>query len=113
MAELQERARAWDLAVENIYTRLRRVLVRYGGLSHNSTRSEIAARVSARSEKLNAERLETLMRECEDAIHGAPLDSRKALSLVKQLRVVERVLGLRIRSREARQTAEGLQQDTL
>jgi len=113
MAELQQRARAFDLAIENIYTRLRRVLVRYGGLSHNSTRSEIAARVSARSEKLNAARLETLMRECEEAIHGAPLDSRKALTLVKQLRMVERVLGLRIRSREARQTAEGLQQDTL
>src|SRR2546429_2356642 len=41
MAELQQRARAYDLAIENIYTRLRRVLVRYAGLSHNSARSEI------------------------------------------------------------------------
>jgi hypothetical protein len=113
MAELQQRARAFDLAVENIYTRLRRVLVRYAGLGHNSSRSEIAARVAARSEKLNAARLETLMRECEDAINGAPLDSRKALELVRQLRMVERVLGLRMRSREARQAAEGLQQNSL
>jgi hypothetical protein len=113
MAELQQRARAFDLAIENIYTRLRRVLVRYAGLGHNSSRSEIAARVAARSGKLNAEQLETLMRECEDAINGAPLDSRKALELVRQLRMVERVLGLRTRSREARQTAEGLQQNSL
>jgi hypothetical protein len=113
MAELQQRARAYDLAIENIYTRLRRVLVRYAGVSHNSSRSEIAARVAARSGKLNAARLETLMREAEEAINGASMDERKALELVRQLRMVERVLGLRTRSREARQAAEGLQQHSL
>jgi hypothetical protein len=113
MAELQQRARAYDLAIENIYTRLRRVLVRYAGLSHNSPRSEIAARVAARSGKLSATQLETLMRECEDTINGAPLDARKAIELVRQLRMVERTLGMRIRSREARQAAEGLQQNTI
>jgi hypothetical protein len=113
MAELQQRARAYDLAIENIYTRLRRVLVRYAGVSHNSSRSEIAARVASRSGKLKAARLETLMRECEEAINGASLDERKALELVRQLRMVERSLGLRTRSREARQAAEGLQQHSL
>jgi Domain of unknown function (DUF4350) len=113
MAELQQRARAYDLAIENIYTRLRRVLVRQAGLSHNSPRSEIAARAAARSEKLNAAELETLMRECEDAINGAPLDTQKALELVRRLRRIERILGLRVRSREARQAAEGLQQNSL
>jgi hypothetical protein len=113
MAELQQRARAYDLAIENIYTRLRRVLVRQAGLSHNSPRSEIAARAAARTEKLNAAELETLMRECEDAINGAPLDTQKALELVRRLRRVERILGLRVRSREARQAAEGLQQSSL
>jgi hypothetical protein len=114
MAELQQRARAYDLAIENIYTRMRRVLVRYAGLSHNSPRSEIAARVAARSAgKLDAAKLESLMRECEDAIQGTPVDGRKALELVTRLREVERALGLRMRSREARQAAEGLQQNTL
>ena len=113
MAELQERARAYDLAIENIYTRLRRVLVRYAGLSHNSKRSEIAARVAVRSQKINAARLETLMHECEEAIQGAPVDMRKALALVRQLRALERTLGLRMRSRETRQAAEGLQQTTV
>jgi Domain of unknown function (DUF4350) len=113
MAELQKRARAYDLAIENIYTRLRRVLVRHAGLSHNSPRSEIAARVAARSGKLDREKLDALMRECEDAINGTPIDERKSLELIIQLREVERALGLRMRSRETRQAAEGLQQKTL
>jgi hypothetical protein len=113
MAELQQRARAYDLAIENIYTRLRRVLVRHAGLSHNSPRSEIAARVAARSDKLDREKLDALMRECEDAINGAPIDGRKSLELVAHLREVERALGLRMRSRETRQAAEGLQQNSL
>jgi hypothetical protein len=53
------------------------------------------------------------MRECEDAIQGTPVDGRKALEMVTRLREVERALGLRMRSREARQAAEGLQQNTL
>ena len=113
MAELQQRARAYDLAIENIYTRVRRVLVRFAGLSHNSPRSEIAERVAARSGKLDPTSLESLMRECEEAIQGAPVDGRKSLELVVRLREVERSLGLRMRSREARQAAEGLPQKTL
>jgi hypothetical protein len=114
MAELQERARAYDLAIENIYTRLRRVLVRQAGLGHNSPRMEIAERAAARSSgKLDAASLERLMRECEEAINSGVIDSRKSLELVTRLREVERVLGLRMRSRETRQAAEGLEQNTL
>ena len=49
MAELQQRAHAYDLAIENIYSRTRRVLARYAGVDYNSPRSEIAARVASRS----------------------------------------------------------------
>lgn len=106
MAELQQRARAYDLAVENIYMRIRRVLARYAGVDSNSTRSEIAARVAARSAKLDRQQLETLMFECEEAINGAPIDAQKSLSLISQLREVERTLGLRMRSRDIRQAKE-------
>ena len=47
MAELQQRARAHDLALENIYGRVRRVLVRYAGLNNSSPRAAIAAHVAA------------------------------------------------------------------
>lgn len=106
MAELQQRARAYDLAVENIYMRIRRVLARYAGVDINSTRSEIAARVAARSAKLDRQQLETLMFECEEAINGAPIDAQKSLSLISRLREVERTLGLRMRSRDIRQAKE-------
>ena len=107
MAELQERSRAFDLAIENIYTRTRRVLARYAGVDYNSSRSEIATRVAERS-NIDGEKLETLMRECEEAINGAPINWRQSLDLVRRLREVERDLGLRMRSRDIRQAAENI-----
>src|ERR1051325_11149923 len=65
MAELQQRAKAHDLALENIYARVRRVLVRYAGLSNSSPRAEVARRVAMRS-GIDERELETLMRTCED-----------------------------------------------
>ena len=107
MAELQERSRAFDLAIENIYTRTRRVLARYAGMDYNSPRSEIAARVASRS-NLDGHKLETLMRQCEEAINGAPVTWRQSIDLVRRLREVERDLGLRMRSREVKQAAENI-----
>jgi hypothetical protein len=107
MAELQQRARAFDLAIENIYTRTRRVLARHAGVDYNSSRSEIASRIAARG-TIDAQRLETLMRQCEDVINGAPCSWRQSIDLVRRLREVERDLGLRMRSRELRQAAENI-----
>src|SRR5215213_11857 len=107
MAELQERARAFDLAIENIYTRTRRVLARHAGVNYNSSRSEIAARIASRS-TIDRNRLETLMRQCEDVINGKPCSWRQSIDLVRRLREVERDLGLRMRSREQRQAAENI-----
>ena len=105
MAELQQRARAFDLAIENIYTRMRRVLARYAGVDYNTSRSEIASRIALRG-TVDADRLEPLMRECEDVINGEPCTWRQAIDLVRRLREVERDLGLRMRSRDERQAAE-------
>jgi len=107
MAELQERSRAFDLAIENVYARTRRVLARYAGVTYNSSRSEIAARIAARS-KVEAQQLETLMRQCEDVINGEAINWRQAVDLVKRLRELEKKLGLRMRAREARQAAENI-----
>ena len=107
MAELQQRARAYDLAIENIYSRTRRVLARYAGLDYNSSRREIAERVGARS-TIRAYQLETLMRQSEDAINGAAISERQSIQLVKRLREVEGALGLRMRSREKKQSAQNI-----
>ncbi len=105
MAELQQRARAYDLAIENVYSRTRRVLARYAGMEYNSPRSEIATRVAARS-SLESRSLEILMRQCEAAINGEPVTERQSIQLVKRLRDVERALGLRMRARDARQAIQ-------
>jgi hypothetical protein len=105
MAELQERSRAFDLAIENIYTRTRRVLARHAALDYNSSRSEIAARVAERS-SIDAHRLELLMRQCEEAINGLPIGARQSIDLVRRLRNVEKQLGLLTRLRDERQAAE-------
>lgn len=107
MAELQERSRAYDLAIENIYSRTRRVLARHAGIDYNSPRSEIAERIASRS-TIDRHELETLMRQCEDAINGGPINWRQSIQLVKRLREVERDLGLRMRSRDVRQAAENI-----
>jgi len=107
MAELQERSRAFDLAIENVYTRTRRVLARYASVNYNSSRSEIAARIAARS-KVEAHQLETLMRQCEEVINGQPINWRQAVDLVRRLRELEKKLGLRMRARDARQAAENI-----
>ena len=105
MAELQQRAKAHDLALENIYGRVRRSLVRHAGLNNNSPRAEIAARVAARS-GLNRAELESLMRSCEDRINGAPTNARESLKFVRRLRRIEYALGLRTRERDTKQAAE-------
>ena len=107
MAELQERSRAFDLAIENIYTRTRRVLARYAGLNNNSPRAEIAERVALRS-TIDRHRLETLMRQCEETINGERIHWKQSIDLVRRLREVERDLGLQMRSREVRQAAENI-----
>jgi hypothetical protein len=105
MAELQHRARAHDLALENIYARVRRVLVRYAGVSNSTPRAEVARRVAMRS-GLNREELETLMRNCEETINGAPTHAKEVLRMAQHLRDIESKLGLRTRSRDAKQAVE-------
>ena len=103
MAELQRRAGAFDLALENIYARTRRVLARYAGTDYNSSRTEIASRVAARS-SVEARSLEVLMKQCEGAINGEPISERQSIFLVKRLREIEGKLGLRMRARDIKQT---------
>jgi len=105
MAELQQRARAFDLAIENVYARTRRALARYGGSDVSAPHADIAASVAARSGRSRDE-IESLMRECEDAINGAPITPRQSLALVARLRELERTLGIRMRAREIRQAGK-------
>jgi hypothetical protein len=105
MAEVQQRARAYDLAIENVYARTRRVLARYAGMEYNSPRSLIATGVASRS-SVDARQLEVLMRRCEEAINGQAITEKQSLDLVRKLRQLEIDLGLRMRSRDVKQARQ-------
>lgn len=94
MAELQQRTRAYDLAMENVYTDFRRRLSRAFGFDNlTTTRREIAQMIAERA-AMHADRVEALMLKCEETIHGEPTNKSETVALVAQLREIEEKLGL-------------------
>jgi hypothetical protein len=94
MAELQSRTKAYDLAVENIYTDFRRRVARSLGLDLHAMKSdEIAAIISERSGS-DLQKIAETFAKCEDIIHGEPTNKREVLRLVEELRSLEIALNL-------------------
>ncbi len=100
MAELQRRTRAYDLALENIYTDFRRRAAKLFGIDLPIKElDEFAGLIADRSET-SVETVLGLLNECEEALIDPETDGKKALRLVKGLRTLERDLGLK-RTRSA------------
>jgi hypothetical protein len=95
MAELQQRTRAYDLALENIYSEFRRTMARFVGVDNFQTSRKDLARLIAEKAKLDAVELENLMFKCEDIIHGEPTGKKEVLHLTSRLREIEEKLGLK------------------
>ena len=94
MAELQQRTRAYDLAMENIYTDFRRRIARNLGIDNLiSTRSEIARSIAERT-SFEAAGIEALMMQCENIVHGEPTNKIETISLITRLRKIEERLGI-------------------
>jgi hypothetical protein len=93
MADLQRSTRAYDLAIENVYTQTKRDLVRLVGADNTVSRKQLAQTVAERA-GLNAQTLYKLMAKCEDIIHGEPTNARETMNLITQLRGLEEKLGL-------------------
>ena len=95
MAELQQRTRAYDLAIENIYTDFRRRVSALVGLDNTTAnRREIAGRIAERTGG-DVSEIESLLFQCEDVIHGEAVGRRETISLVERLRKIEDELGLK------------------
>ena len=95
MAQLKKRTKAYDLAMENIYTDFRRRVSRLVGVdNHHTQNAELAAAISARTGD-NIERLIQMMQACEDIVHGVKTSKKEVLELATQIREIERSLGLR------------------
>jgi hypothetical protein len=94
MAELQQRTRAYDLAMENIYTDFRRRVARCLGLDNlTSTRHEVALSIAERTTN-QAYIIEELMAKCEAIVHGQPSNKAETLDLITRLREIEEKLGI-------------------
>lgn len=95
MAELQRRTKAYDLAIENIYTEFRRRVSRLVGADNFTASYKDLARLIAERSRLNRSELENLMFKCEDIIRGEPTDKREVLQIISRLRELEDALGLK------------------
>lgn len=95
MAELQARTKAFDLAIENIYTDFRRRTARLLGVdNYTTTRKEMSMMIAERT-KLDPNDVEDVMFRCEDIMHGEPTNKNAVLSLIGRLRGIEEKLGLK------------------
>jgi hypothetical protein len=94
MAELQNRTKAYDLAIENIYGEFRRRAARLLGVDNktiptNQLASQIADRVGSDQFEIGA----TLVK-CEEIIRGEPTNKSEAMALTAKIREIESKLGL-------------------
>ncbi len=94
MAELQQRSRAYDLAIENIYGDFRRRLARLVGADAMRITYRELARLAAERSKMPVAEIEDLFFRCEDAIRGEPIDRARTLELIARVRSAESLLGM-------------------
>ncbi len=99
MAEMQQRTKAFDLAIENIYRDFRRRASRLLGLDNQTvTTGTLAVAISERT-TLDRNMVEKTLDDCEQIIYGEPTNKGEVLALTKQIREFENALGLRRRPR--------------
>jgi len=101
MAELQQRTKGYDLALENIYTDFRRRVSRLVGVDALKTRKQdLALLIVERLPDENPNELEELMQRSEDVMHGDKTNKKEVLRLTTRLREIEEKLGLQRRKRQ-------------
>jgi hypothetical protein len=94
MAELQNRTKAYDLAIENIYKDFRRRVTRYVGLDNFTATIADIARLAAERSGIDEAEIAATMFMCEEIIRGEPTNRREVLQLACTLRAMEQKLGL-------------------
>ena len=97
MAELQQRTKAYDLAMENIYKDFRRRAARLVGADNFTISRENLAKQIAERTKADFNKINDLMFKCEDIIHGEPTSKNEIVKLTSRLRELEKELGLQRR----------------
>jgi hypothetical protein len=100
MAELQQRTKAFDLAIENIYTDFRRRVARLFGVDNFTTaRDDLARMIAERLPAENLREIDEVMRQCEEIAQGERTNKKEVLQLAGRLREIEEKLGLQRRKK--------------
>lgn len=99
MAELQQRTRSYDLAIENIYRDFRRRASRLLGLDNQTVNNRALSSAIAERTTLDWGMIERTLDDCDQIIFGEPTNKREVLDLTKRIREFENALGLRRRPR--------------
>jgi hypothetical protein len=86
MANLQQAARARELALENIYPRFKAGLCRRLGLSSRASRDEIMAAARRRRFPISEIELRQTLSDAEMTLAGEIIDDARLLSLVSRMR---------------------------
>lgn len=95
MAQLQRRAGAFDLAIENIYTDFRRRAARFLVAGNHAVTSEELAKLIAERIDASPVEIENLMRQCEEIVRGERTNRKEVLQIATRLREIEAKLGLK------------------
>lgn len=101
MAELQQRTKAYDLAVENIFSEFRRSATRLLGMDNFSTSRKELAKAIAERTKLEELDVYNVMRKCEEIIRGEKTSKKEVLELITRLREIEEKLGIKRTRKQA------------
>lgn len=94
MAELQQRTRAYDLAVENIYREFRRRASRVLGVDNRTTDRTVLSKLVAERIGLDVNAVDTVLYQCEEIMHGEPASRARVADSIRALRKIEQALGL-------------------
>lgn len=94
MAELQQRTKAYDLAMENIYGDFRRRVSALFGVDFRMSDRRQLAKLIAERIKGDAREIESVLQKCQDVIHGEPTNKKQTVTLAARLREIESQLGM-------------------
>lgn len=95
MAELQQRTKGYDLALENIFGDFRRRVARLVGVDAQKVRPrDLALLIAERLPDENAADLELLITQSIDVMQGDATNKKEVLRLTTRIRELEQKLGL-------------------
>lgn len=94
MAELQQRTKAYDLALENIFGDFRRRVSNLFGVDVRLTERRHLARLIADRIKGDTDEILAVLEKCQDIIHGEATSQKETVELAARLREIEGKLGM-------------------